>query len=479
MKTKKLVVALSFLLSFIILMIAFGANTFVASAETAVLNLNEKRAVTINANEVKIFYFTPNSNQHYVVETFGTQDTKLRVSNIPAGEIINGGRYTDDNARIWFKAEQGRQIKIELKLYRAGMSGSTTIQIRKQRFSMFSVIDQDGDSTAKDLNTPYDKFKNLYETVKYENASYSEAFKINERGLTAFNSEIVFFSGHGASNGICFMKNKVCTGDLSTNTRLNMSSTRVAMFSSCESAKEDDSNSLCIARYAVVSGAYASVGFQKEVSFSSARKFTNKFFTKLSEGYTVYEAASKGKGAIIWAWDNAKKYTVFGRGEITVVSDSASASTFSIKQNVDLEYLREELASGYIAEPLSETETRYYQTVNGYLTDSYIDITEENGRIVDYDDRRKAFDSVLEIEGDYLNKGCAEIVCADGSVYNLKAEREEHIVYCNLDGVMTPVKVSFASYVNEHGCAVYEASCINLNNGEAIDYGDISGEDDD
>lgn len=142
-----------------------------------------------------------------------------------------------------------------------------------------------------------------------------------------------------------------------------------------------------------------------------------------------------------------------------------------------MEYLRDEVANGYVAEPLSETETRYYQTVNGYLTDSYIDITEESGRIIDYDDRRKAFDSVLEIEGDYLNKGCAESICADGAVYNLKAEKEEHVVYCNLGGVMTPVKVSFASYVNEHGCAVYEASCINLNNGDTIDYGDICGAD--
>ena len=57
----------------------------------------------------------------------------------------------------------------------------------------------------------------------------------------------------------------------------------------------------------------------------------------------------------------------------------------------------------------------------------------------------------------------------------MREEDEEHIVYCNLDGVMTPVKVSFVVYTGTNGDIYCEAYCINLNDGSSIDYGDICG----
>lgn len=110
-----------------------------------------------------------------------------------------------------------------------------------------------------------------------------------------------------------------------------------------------------------------------------------------------------------------------------------------------------------------------------YLRHKHLCCFGRNGRIVDFDDRRKTFESVLEINGDYLNKGCAENVCAGGTVYSIKTKQEEHIVYCNFNGIMTPVKVSFANYIDEHGVEIYKADCINLNNGDSIDYEEICG----
>lgn len=311
MRTKKLILTFAAMVGIIMFCIIFGINTFVASAETAVLSLNEKRAVTINANEVKTFYFTPDSNQHYVVETFGDLDTKLRISNIPDGEIINDDYRGNRNASIWFKAERNREIKIEIKAYGKNY-GSTTLQVRKQRFSMFAYVDVDGNSTKKDLNTPFDKFCNLYDAIKYEDVTAYYARENDERNLSRLNSEIVFFSGHGYKNdennkgfGISLHSNGAKTG-LNTSPPLNFDKTKVAMWSACYSANSTNSKNLSFAEYTVYCGARSAVGFLKSVTFSSARKFTNKFFTVLADGATVAEAASKGKGAIIWHRDNAK-----------------------------------------------------------------------------------------------------------------------------------------------------------------------------
>lgn len=477
MKTKKFYELLTIIAAIVILIIIVASSTVAtkAYADGSTLVLNEKKQV-YNVSDEQWFYYTPEDSCYYVAETSGGLDTVLRVGNAYF-EIVNDNiTPSNPNSRIYFKAEEGRQFRVDVRFCYSYSNQYSLLQLRRQRFSMFGYTDKNGNNSAKDFDTPIDKFRDFYECASYENAPAYIVFNDDNRGLAPLNSEVFFFSGHGYEDGsgVTFYQYDEKVGDLTVDDPFfNMDKTRVAMWAACCSANEPDS-SPCIARKSVLTGAGASVGFKKEVTFASSRKFTNKFFSVLASGGTVAEAASAGKGAIIWAWDNAKKYVLFGDRNIRLTDQTISGEEFySLPANY--EYLREELANGYVAEPLDGNDTRYYQTINGYQTDSYIDITEVNGRITAFDDHRKTYDGVLGIDENYLNKGCEESVCADGQVYTMREEDEEHIVYCNLDGVMTPVKVSFVVYTGTNGEVYCEANCINLNDGSSIDYGDICG----
>lgn len=317
----------------------FSTNTFNAFAQTEVISINETKTVVLATNEIKPYYFTPDSDGFYVVETMGELDTKLKVSGILSGEIINDdfvdiNSSNNRNARIWFKAEKDKQIKIEVKPFNIE-PGTTALQVRKQRFSMFSYIDEDGNDMIQDFNIPYDLFCNLYETVKYEDKTAFFARSDDERGLSRLNSEIVFFSGHGykdnetqKGHGIDFYSNGAHSGLYNT-TPLNMDKVKVAMWAACFSANSTNSRNLSFAEHIKNCGAAASVGFEDEVTFAVSRLFTNGFFYALSNGDTVNDAAYWTVKNFNWiTMGNAHKYKVFVDGNIKVTSETSSLKVF-------------------------------------------------------------------------------------------------------------------------------------------------------
>lgn len=475
----------------VILIIIIASSTVSAKAfvDGGTLILNEKKKVYCVTDKYGMpdeqwFYYTPDDSRYYVAETSGELDSVLRVGN-PYFEIVNNNiTPQNDNSRIWFKAEAGRQFRVDIRFCFTFETKYTTLQLRKQRFSMFGYVDYNGYNFKKDFEKPYNDFMDMYDVVKIEDESASYAKGYDERGLSRLNSEIVFFTGHGAyydkagkyekdqyGVGVSFYYNNKYL-QLTYDESLNFENTKVAVWSACNSADTDNIKNLSFAEYTVKCGAASAVGFADAVNSSSARTFTNKFFSVLAGGGTVAEAASAGKGAVIWPWDAAKKYVLFGDRTIRVTDETPSGEDFYWKP-ANYEYLREELANGYVAEPLDGNDTRYYQTVNGYLTDSYIDITEVNGRIVAIADHRKAYDKVLGIDDNCLVKG-SDVVLKNRA-YAMREESGEHVVYCNIDGVMTPVKVSFITCTGSRGEVCCEAECINLNDGSAIDYAKICG----
>lgn len=297
------------------------------------ININIKYNVFLQPGEISYFTYTPDGDYYYVVETYGHSDTKLQVTNTYCGTIIDDNSGSEFNAKIEFRGIKDKPIYISTKFNNPNISGTYTLQLRKQRASMFAYEDSNGNSTIDDLNTPYSKLNPMFETIKYVNTSASDALTNDERSLAKINSEIMYFTGHGYKTdqnnkgyGVAFK-----TGGITTSKSINMDRTKVAMWAACYSANSTNSKKLSIAEYSVNKGAKSAVGFTETVSFSSSRTFTNRFFTKLSEGATVKEAASYGASGLVWPWDNGKKYVIFGDENVRITDSTNSISTFNLK----------------------------------------------------------------------------------------------------------------------------------------------------
>lgn len=63
--------------------------------------------------------------------------------------------------------------------------------------ALYYGFEYDDISTLKNLEKPYDYFSGLYDSYLYENKKSSHFQEIDERGYSRYNSEIMFFSGHG------------------------------------------------------------------------------------------------------------------------------------------------------------------------------------------------------------------------------------------------------------------------------------------
>lgn len=437
------------------------------------INLNVKNQVSLTAGEASYFTYTPESDFYYVLETYGTLETTIQVSNTYNGTINNDDSESNINAKVEFRGIRGTPIYIKTTLSNSNVSGNYTIQLRKQRASLFGYEDYEGNSTISDLNIPYTQLSPIFETIKYENTSARDALSNDDRYLSKINSEIMFFSGHGyksspteKGNGVAF-KN----GGISTNTTINMDRTKVAMWAACYSANSTNSKNLSIAEYSVKNGAKASVGFLDSVSFSSSKTFTNRFFSKLSEGATVKEAASFGASGLVWPWDNGKNYVIFGNDSVKITESTPSISSISLK-SINTNILDELMDVSVV--DLDQNSKRYYEKINGKLTNSFVDITYNNyNKIVDIKDYRKNLNRYVSINNAYLKQGIDKTIISDETIYQLNEEISRNIVYIFTNNVMTPIEITTANYTN-NGIIREEITCINLTNGQKLDYSQIN-----
>lgn len=430
------------------------------------LKLNRNLPVYIGKGEVLNFHFTPEDNMYYVIETIGDIDTKLKIENTVSGTIINDDGGIGFDARIGFQTIPNQKINVYLKCYSDSTSGTTILQIRKQRFSLFGYVDSDGQSTIKDLEKPYNSFKTKFDSVKYENTSASHALDIDDRSISKLNSEIVFFSGHGLPGKIYFKNNDTIT----INDDFNLNRTKVAVWACCHSADANNNENLSFAENAIKRGAKSSLGFMKPINFSSSRTFTNRFFEKLALGNNVAEAAKYGADGLLWPWDEAKDYVIFGDSSLRVTASTPSISTFnfSISSNY-LEVLNDIEKNDFLKFNLSENSYRYYELINGYMTNSYVDIFYENNDIINVRDQRKTYKAVLNINNVYAHKNFDSNIIEEEDNYSKKEVINKNIIYYNFNEVMTPIEISSITYTNNLNVYL-KTICINLHTGETIDY---------
>lgn len=249
------------------------------------ITLNEKTLVTLSAGETKSFEITVPDNKYYAVETsqYGSSavDTYLTISNLSSGNEYNDDGGVGLYSFIGFSNQGGRNLTISVRLYNTSASGSFYLQIRKQKAVYYGFAYEDL-STISDLNVPYNSFSTLYDSYKYENKKASHFQEIDERGYNRYNSEIVFFSGHGYKNtstsefgfGIRFGDN---TSFYIPNLN-NMSNVRIAVWAACYSSNTNNAYNTSFIDKAVACGAKSSVGFVDTVTTVSSRSFTNGLF---------------------------------------------------------------------------------------------------------------------------------------------------------------------------------------------------------
>ena len=434
------------------------------------MDINSVYKISLTPGAVEYFDYIPDSNQYYVVETMGNLDTKLRVNYAEQGTIIDDNSGSGVNSKIEFKAIKSQRITIELRCSTVSMSGTTTIQIRKQRFAMFGYVDADNNSTLKDLQKPKDIFKDLYDCVLYENTTASHALNNDERELLRINSEIVFFTGHGYANGtgVSFQSGGINNSD----SRLKMDKTKIVVWAACETARSNNSQNISFAEYSITRGAKSSVGFIDSITFSSSKTYTDRFFLELSKGKSVNEAAKEGAKALIWPWDNAKKYVVFGDGSVKITDTTVSNGSFYAPRNYN--YILNEIDESYVKTLICENEYRYYKTINGYLTNSYIDMKIVEDMVNGFDDNRKTYQNVLSIQNEYIESAPKSSISVNHTDFLFKEELNRNIVYYEFNGTMVPILIIDANYYHNNRLVTY-ATCINLCSGEYIDYDIICG----
>lgn len=430
------------------------------ATEYKTIQCNSVITVSLKAGENAHFSFTPSVNGYYVIETFGAQDTILSVESGTLGTVgdDNGGDHL--NARVAFVGKKNDNVLITAGFHFLNNFGSFRIQVRRQTISMFAYVDSEGRSTIPDMNGPANSFSQKFDVKKYPNGSADQAISFDERHLSRLNSEVAFFSGHGATNGMAIYFK---TGMIDLHSSLDLTSTRVALWAACCSANDNNSELTSFAARACSWGAYSSVGFKKTISFASSKTFSDRFFSKLAAGSTVGNAARYGADGIIWPWDSIKQYVVFGNDEIRV-TDLTNTEPPSQKRSPKREPSHF-LCDKTLDYSLGDGRIRRFETIDGCLTNSFVDITYEKDNVISIDDHLKRAPinrpSPRHFSGNSLNKTF------------VNRTLESHVVYVLLDGAMTPVELLYEDRLI-NGYVVQNVTCTNLVDGSEIDYSQIN-----
>ena len=459
----------------VIMLLCFFINGTIANAaDRSFIYLNELKNVSVSSGSYQCYTYTPQTNQFFVVETFGNYDTKIKVTNTTTGTIIDDDSGVGNNARIYFQAIQNQTLYIYTQIWGYG-SATYQIQLRKQTFSMFAFNVPDDINTIPDLVSPYSSFSSIFDCKQYENVEASYALQNDERFLARVNSEIFFFSGHGTGND----SGSTQGGDvvfynstyISTSTNLNMSRAKVAMWSACFSANDHNTSFNSVANYSVQCGAISAVGFLYSVYPNSARTFTDWFFYCLSDGCTVTQSAADAASMLWNPWDNVRDYVVFGNGNVVVTDSTISNSSFytGSKGSINIPF------ENYICIKTGNIVERYYELINGCISNNLIDVYyDDGGRIISIKEHINDYSDILPQNTDVLKS-------EERITNNILLKRNydsyeisnKHIVYYLIDKRMVPLMIT--SVNAKKGSYTSQAFvCINLSNGIEINYDSIS-----
>ena len=464
------------------------------------ITLNSQVYIDISGTSENAYYITLPDSQFYVVETKGNTDTYLKVVGLSTGNLTDDDSGSGLNACVGFRGE-GRKILIKVSGRFSSTIGSTKLQIRKQQAAMFGFqypaskgkTKGSGDiNTAPDLEKPASALQSIYEIKKYNTSTISaQSMSGNdERGIPTYNSEILFFSGHGYSGddgngnktygfGVSFP-----AGDGFRIWQIgDMCNTKIAVWAACYSANQNNSYNSSMVHRSVEKGAKAALGWADATNVSPSKKFTDAFFTALSEGKTVSEAAEKGKSKVWWPWDAVRNYVLVGNGETIINSPIANRSTeernMQVSQAVSSrkEFIDRINEGSWIRISDSDNQVRYYKTINECLTNDFYEVKyNEDREIVQVthsgiyvDDGTVLTENVdLPLNSNNLN----QTVKSDENE-SVLIKYESHKVYVSIGSKIVPVLIEYNTYADSNGSVYLDAVCTNLNDGTLIDYAEI------
>lgn len=436
------------------------------------LSINIKYTENITANETKEFNYYIDDEMYYVVETRGNLDTYLTIEGLSSGTLTNDDNGVGTNACIGFKGEVG-WITIKLRCYLSTVSGTTELQIRRQQAVMYGFDYGDSDiNTKPDLKEPYKDLRSSYYVDRYTsntNNGPNHITGIGDNGYARINSEIVFFTGHGNTGGVFFPN-----GWLFSSSLPSMENTKVVVWAACLSSASTGTIT-SMTQASVDAGALSAVGWPDVTYVNSSKKFTNRFFDKLMSGATVEEACDYADNAILLPTDSIHDWDIAGSVNTTIMSNIANkSSTVSISSSLSAEIVdfntRINSSENWVTYKL-KNETRVYYTVNGYLTNDFYCIKEENGKIINIEHSGFNVESLkvmpaLRESFSVNNKIIVDNVQLD--LYGI----ETHIIYCKINGVLAPIELKYCKY-NKNDIFYGDIICTNLNTGEVVDYDDI------
>ena len=424
--------------------------------------LNEIQTLTCSQNQKKYFKYTSLVDHYFVLETFGQKDTSIQVTSVAMGTVFSSTGGTGNNAKASFKAYANQTFYIQVYLSHSNDLGSFDLQMREQKFSMFGYVDDNGNSTLGDLTIPYNLFSGLFNCEKNENVNAAYALIIDERFLQRINSDIVFFTGHGGPGVIAFYDGSSYLN--LTNFLVNdLSCTKVSLWAACQTAAPG-LDGVSFSENAYLVGSKSSIGFNQSISFSSSTLFSNSFFSYLSSGCSVSTAISFATFGIFWSFDPILDYEVFGDPSVTVIIPNNQTPSFLLN-NKNSGFLDD----GYSVN-VNKYTTRYYELINGLISNSYVDITTIGKNTINLNHVQE-YSSILDIDEAYLNSPLPEIYLTSNFPY----QEKRHNVYYNNDGIFTPFQIIIVDYELD-GMPFQDIFCRNLHNGNYIDYIEIAGD---
>lgn len=439
-----------------------------ASAATYAMSLNTRYSGKISSSsQVDYFNFKPSETGIYTVETFGSLDTEITFQQYSWSTLKDDDSGVGLNAKIGFSVTNAsNNCQFQVRGH-GGKTGSYTIQVRKQKMAIFTGKYSDINTQA-DASTPSTQMSNDgYRVSTFLNATRAQVLANDNTGAQEINSEIVFFSGHGNTDRIAFQNNTtLLSGDIPSLDR-----TKVAVWAGCQTGGGTNS----FAQRARTRGAIVSIGWTTNTTVGSSKTFTNTFFTELKNDRTVQEACKTAAGKLLWPWDGAKNYVIFGPTDYVLLSQVTwkTAAANQIDSNTSKQqFLDDQKRYEYYIDQISDGCTRYIKMFNGRLTNDYYDVY-DNGAIVKSDNTITSNDisNVQQLVSTSARQSLS--ITPEKEGYTI-IDTEVHNVYVRYNGEVIPVKIIGTTYQDSLGCNLLEYNCVNEITGASINYDDIS-----
>ncbi len=440
---------------------------------------------TLTPGYVYEYTFTPTASGRYVVESFGSTDTYGIVEGAFGGTLENDDSGSGDNFAIGFAQAAGVATTIKVRHYSSSGSGNFSVQVRNQRAQIFTFNYGAGDiDTTPDSAVPRSNLLGMgFSVGTRENKPVSYINSIIAQTFTVWNSEIIMFSGHGNAGSLAFKADSgydILLDNSSSFT--SMANTRIAVWAACYSAVDPDGTSgprVSIADKSIAMGARSAIGWTQMTNAIASRKWTDQFFTELSDGKTVSQAAASAGSVFLWPWEGSYAgWVVKGNGGTSLTTPAvnpkgseATCCQEGFKISNEKEFMNFINNFDSMSYELKGLGTRYYKTIGGCLTNDFYDVYTDGTILKSAIDIKK--DEIKAIEKDYEQIEPIYAASIDDSTSDRLIKTKTYNVFVKINNKIIPISISYSDYENEFGTMYQKVFCVNAQTGETIDYCDI------